>query len=267
MRTVGAMMILLSLAACGGEEPQREGSRDDARRREPAPPPYAPGSRAVATGSSRFAISDTVQTLTGIMVIGEEVEVFRFCGSEEETWVHDRSGGRLSAVMSDLELQPYQSFYVSVRGIVKPPFQAGPGVEYGSRLEVQEVLEASVDVSACEEQAEEVGADASAQEALPMGDAELLASGNEPSWNLNVSARGIVFARMGEDDVIFPYAEATQTNGKRVHSSRIENADDHQIEIVIEESPCSDTMSGARFTHIAEVTFDGHVYRGCARRS
>jgi hypothetical protein len=147
----------LALVACGGGDERNENPTSDTARSRPAPRAFVPGSRAVSEASRSFQISDTVQTLTGIMTWGPEVEIFRQCGASEETWVRDRTSGALERVMRGLELEPYQPFYVTVRGIVKPPFTAGPGVEYGSHLELQEIVQASVEVTRCDEQAGEGG--------------------------------------------------------------------------------------------------------------
>ncbi len=254
------VLAVLGAAGCGASESRPDETEGGAA----AVGDTEPVSAESMTMERRFQIADTVQRLRGIMVMGELVEVMRLCGSSEESWVHDRTG-HIEQAIRDLELEPYQAFFVDLRASVEPPFTAGPGADYRTKLEVAELLEATVDTTRCDQVAQEMSPDAAAQEALPMGDSELMASGNEPFWNVQVSADGIVLARMGEDDIVFPYSQPRVADGRRVYSSSVEAPAAHEIEIVVEEEPCSDTMSGARFTHVAAVTLDGQLFNGCAR--
>jgi uncharacterized membrane protein len=92
--------------------------------------------------------------------------------------------------------------------------------------------------------------------------AEFKALGNEPYWNVEISAGGIVFERLGEGVLNFPYSAPTMSNGRPTYSSR---TSDHSIEIVLEQAACVDNMSGARFDYTARVELDGNGYSGCAK--
>jgi uncharacterized membrane protein len=91
---------------------------------------------------------------------------------------------------------------------------------------------------------------------------EFKALGNEPFWNVEISASGIVFELMGESALDFPYYPAVRSDARRVYSSRTAH---HSIEITIERASCADNMSGARFDYAATVRIDGAEYRGCAK--
>lgn len=115
--------------------------------------------------------------------------------------------------------------------------------------------------------AEGAQSDAEAQEAMPLGEDELRASGNEPFWNVRVSVDGIIFAELGrEPDLVFPYSPARESDGAFAYASLIHTPERHEIEIAVRRRECMDTMSGARFDYEAVVTLDGREYRGCAKR-
>jgi len=108
-------------------------------------------------------------------------------------------------------------------------------------------------------------------DALPEGSdlqvtGEFKALGNEPYWNVEIGELGIVFARMGEDVLVFPYAAPKRTAGTYVYSAVIDEPDPRSIEITIERMRCVDSMSGAQFDYSAAVTLDEQILlRGCAK--
>ncbi len=94
---------------------------------------------------------------------------------------------------------------------------------------------------------------------------EFKALGNEPFWNVEVGATGIVFERLDEEKITFPYAPPQYTAGGYVYSATVVDPVAHSIEIIIERHSCMDSMSGAQFEYSAQVSFDGHEYSGCAK--
>lgn len=99
---------------------------------------------------------------------------------------------------------------------------------------------------------------------------EIRAFGNEPYWSVLISdAGGIVYSRLGEEDIAFPYESPSYSTRDALRSTigPLEDAaGEHTIEIVISEEPCQDTMADTVHPMRAIVMVDGEVLRGCARR-
>jgi len=95
---------------------------------------------------------------------------------------------------------------------------------------------------------------------------EFKALGNEPFWNVEISELAIVFERMGDDVLVFPYAAPERSAGTYVYSALSDEPDPRSIEITIERKRCVDSMSGAQFDYSATVMLDRQVLlRGCAK--
>jgi uncharacterized membrane protein len=107
-------------------------------------------------------------------------------------------------------------------------------------------------------------------ETSPAPASEIRAFGNEPFWSVLISeAGGIVYSRLGEEDVAFPYDSPSYATRDALRSTigPLENAaGEHTIEIVISEEPCQDTMADTVHPMKAIVVVDGEELRGCARR-
>ncbi|MCB0583146.1 MAG: hypothetical protein KDD10_27960 [Phaeodactylibacter sp.] len=86
--------------------------------------------------------------------------------------------------------------------------------------------------------------------------------GNEPFWSVQVKGNEIVFRTPEEGPVSYPYQAPQQRNGHKVFSSKTGGSN---IEVVIREQGCTDTMSGEKFPYTVEVTRDGKKYRGCGK--
>lgn len=95
------------------------------------------------------------------------------------------------------------------------------------------------------------------------------AFGNEPFWNVTLSvADGIVYGRMGEADMRFPYQaphDAAGGSAIRVFGPVLDSTGLHQIEIRISEGDCQDTMADVVHPMRARVVVDGEELVGCAR--
>ena len=139
-------LVGFSLAGCGRSDSD-DGSLSDA--------PEAAIAEPVAEGTVErpdpgLEYSDSTEIFRGTVILGVEVSEFTPCGMSGVTWVRDRSGGGLNRASRELGLEEYQSFYVELRGKLGPPLTAGPGAGYGSLLTVEEVLEASADITRCD---------------------------------------------------------------------------------------------------------------------
>ena len=95
------------------------------------------------------------------------------------------------------------------------------------------------------------------------------AFGNEPFWNVTLSAAdGIVYGRMGETDISFPYQAphgAGSGSAIRVFGPVRDSTAQHEIEVRIYDEECPDTMADVVHPLRASVIVDGEELLGCAR--
>lgn len=95
----------------------------------------------------------------------------------------------------------------------------------------------------------------------------LRAFGNEPFWNVTIAvADSIVYQRMGEADISFPYEASDYVEGDSVLAiGPLHDATGlHQIEIRILGGDCQDTMADIVHPMRALVTIDDEDLSGCA---
>ncbi len=203
--------------------------------------------QAAARQSQPNESERTARAFRGHLVLGHEVRSFKPCGSDQESWVLDRTGGDLSDVYKKLTNQPYQPIYVEVRGLTGPPPRDGFGAEYDNQLTIIQLRRAGVEARGCEED---------------LGGFEFSASGNEPFWNVLISKDAMVFSELAEPRLTFPYAQPRISAGRRGYTSK---NDRRSIEIIIDEVRCIDSMSGEHFSFAAKVVLNGRTYTGCAR--
>jgi len=190
----------------------------------------------------------SIREFRGHLILGHEVRSFKPCGSEQESWILDRTGGDLSDVYRKLANQPYQPIYVEVRGLTGPPPRDGFGAAYDNQLTIMELRRAGVETRGCEED---------------LGGFEFRASGNEPFWNVVISKDAVVFSELDKPPLTFPYAEPRVCAGSWGYSSK---TDGTSIEIFIDEIRCVDSMSGEHFSFAVKVILDGRAYTGCGRK-
>mgnify|MGYP001817060022 FL=1 len=98
---------------------------------------------------------------------------------------------------------------------------------------------------------------------------DLQAFGNEPFWNVTLSASdGIVYGRLGEADISFPYRvphEAADDPATLVFGPVMDNTAQHEIEVQVTSEECPDTMADSIHPMRARVIIDGEELLGCAR--
>jgi len=90
------------------------------------------------------------------------------------------------------------------------------------------------------------------------------AVGNEPGWVLEIESRKMVFVtNYGEDKFVFP--TPMPEIEPEVSATYSASNDGHQIQVIIRQEKCSDTMDGEEFDNRVEATLDGVEYNGCGR--
>jgi len=95
------------------------------------------------------------------------------------------------------------------------------------------------------------------------------AFGNEPFWNVTLSAAdGIVYGRLGEADIAFPYHAPQEVAGDAaslVFGPIRDSTRRHEIEVQVTDEECPDTMAEVIHPMRAKVLVDGEELLGCAR--
>lgn len=88
------------------------------------------------------------------------------------------------------------------------------------------------------------------------------AAGNEPFWSSEVSPKGMVIDRPGEQQsMVLPFLEERLPDGSMSLTSE---ANGHRVELWLAPQRCTDSMSGNLYHLTAELRVDGKVDRGCA---
>ena len=87
------------------------------------------------------------------------------------------------------------------------------------------------------------------------------ASGNEPFWNVSITAKGLVLQRPGEEPLALPYLEEQLPEGRLHFSSE---ADGQRLSLWLAPQRCQDDMSGALRHLSGELRLNGERLTGCA---
>ncbi|MEP5766604.1 MAG: MliC family protein [Halieaceae bacterium] len=88
------------------------------------------------------------------------------------------------------------------------------------------------------------------------------AVGQEPAWQLEIQhdRQMLMIADYGSRRILLPTPEPELLEGYERYSVQDQK---HQLQVDIEHTFCSDSMSGEVFDHRVEVNLDGSLYQGC----
>ncbi|MGD9881730.1 MAG: hypothetical protein AB7F22_09300 [Reyranella sp.] len=90
---------------------------------------------------------------------------------------------------------------------------------------------------------------------------EWIASGNEPSWRLEVTSRDMVMSVLGGlSTQRVPHGGPQKSGGGLEYAS----TDGTDLLVTIDERRCIDNQSGSLFAYVVEVRSEGRTYPGCA---
>lgn len=185
--------------------------------------------------------------VSGHLVWGHESRSFAECGDGREGWVINEAGDELVEVYNELTTTPYQPMFVEVRGEWTDAPTEGFGAEFDQALRITELLRAENEGFGCR---------------LALDGVLFVASGNEPSWRLQIREDGISMRTMGA-----PEETVFAAPGKRGQPPLVtfeSSGADSPIRITLEQRRCVDSMSGARFAWAASVDIGGRQLTGCA---
>lgn len=223
--------VLTVLAGCGEQDapaPQEEN------------PPEAGAGETVSTGP---------RSVRGFLVLGPEVRSLKPCDQDAELWVIPTP--EVTSVYESLSGAAYEAVFVEIDAIVGPPPATGFGADYSGLLTVRSLRRA-------EPSAEGVGCSESLESFA------FRATGQEPFWHLRIGAESIVLSTPSVPETVFAAAEATAVSGGWSYASVSEGPEALTIVATLRRGTCSDTMSGAVYSWIAEVAIGSDDVRGCA---
>lgn len=120
--------------------------------------------------------------------------------------------------------------------------ESGPGAGIGAL----ELRRAAVETAGCRERFDQ---------------REWTATGNEPSWRLEVTARDLMMSVLGGNALPrMPHGGLQKEGGTITYAA----ADGPELLVAISERRCIDSQSGSVFAYAVEVRSEGRSYAGCA---
>lgn len=241
-RVAAWLLAAALLAGCAGDV--RDGRRPDP-------------SEASAGG----AFPDTVRGIVTVQSAGGAA--FRPCGASGVYRVLEEPGADLGVAALGLA-DPGTPLYAELQAQREPAPSDAPGAGLEGVLRVRRWVYLAEDTSGCSRlEARPANAAAETGDAEPLSaDVAWRARGNEPFWMAEVRSDRIVVVRPAVDTVSVPPVEPVAEGQARRWRAETEA---HELDLVLSEEPCVDSMSGSRFGYTATLTLDGEELRGCAR--
>lgn len=122
--------------------------------------------------------------------------------------------------------------------------ETGPGAGIGA----VELRRAAVETAGCRERFDQ---------------REWTATGNEPSWRVEITSRDMMLSVLGgQAPQRVPHAGPDKRGGTVAYVGS--GSDGPDLQVTIDERRCIDSQSGSMFAYAVEVRSEGHSYRGCA---
>jgi uncharacterized membrane protein len=154
--------------------------------------------------------------------------------------LEDRTRGQeLTKALNDLTSgQEGRPMFVEMYG----GRESGPG----AGISALELRRASVETAGCRERFDQ---------------REWTASGNEPSWRLEVTTRDLVMSVLGGNVLPrMPHGGLLKEGDAITYAA----SDGSDLSVTISERRCIDSQSGSVFAYAVEVRSEGRAYNGCA---
>lgn len=218
----------------------------------PATPPPATTPPPAPPAQPAKSVAPRGQEVRGHLSIGAGIEArsFKVCGAKESIWVEDRTDNDLWGTYRQMSQFPNRPLFMIIRGEIQAPPPSGFGAHYPQQLLIYDMRHAATESAGCFDDLSRL---------------EFRASGNEPSWNLEISARGLALTEMGENGkTLFPYSPPRIANGQVSYQSQTGGNNPRSVMVTLQEQPCSDTMADARYSYTARLEVDGRALDGCA---
>lgn len=183
-----------------------------------------------------------MRVLRGHATIGHEVRSFVECDTAREGWILDMTQGDLAGIYETLAGEQYQPVFIEVNGTWRNPPAAGFGADFDAAVVVDRLVRAEREGFGCLDEPSSYS---------------YRASGNEPSWRLDVQGADISLSRMGGSPI-----EATALEMQVEDGSRAITTDGMLIRL--NENRCVDSMSGSVYAWTAELEIGDDHLTGCA---
>lgn len=230
-RVVSPWLVILVLVACGGAD---------------TPLPQESDETEAGEADTMVATSETVR---GFLVLGPEVRSLKPCEMDAELWVIPTED--VVSVYDALSGAEYEAVFVEVDATVGPPPASGFGADYSGLLTIRSLLRA-------EPSTEGVGC----SEALETF--AFRATGQEPFWHLRIGPDAMLLSTPSVPETIFSAAEATAAADGWSYTSVSEGPESLTIVATLRRETCTDSMSGAVYSWVAEVSIGADDVQGCA---
>ena len=183
----------------------------------------------------------------GHLVWGHEGRSFAECGSKRTGWVINESGKGLLEVYQELTSEIYEPLFIEVSGNWADASEQGIGADYPEAIRITEWHRAEREGWGCD---------------LDLENVLFVASGNEPSWRVDILQDHISMRSMDSPgETVFSAPESDEAGGRISFDA---DAAESSIHVILEKQRCVDTMSGSRYEFTATVEAGGRRLDGCA---
>lgn len=100
---------------------------------------YCTGSSVDEPEGSVSTPEPTEAWIRGSLVWGHEVRTFTECGSDQESWIIDETGGQIRQMVETTTSRSYEAVMVEILAVRGPALETGFGADYDHSLVVAEV--------------------------------------------------------------------------------------------------------------------------------
>lgn len=252
MKTAICLWAWLALTACS-QKPEPQSAIDPAHRAETRADKTAelPPTNQLSAGRPEDEEAPAESGLAikrGIASAAGDHGLFRSCDDQAELWLVDEADGALTQLLTE---SGSAEFYVEAygeRGPVPEALKAAKGSAGIFTLEQLLYAAPATEARGCAEASD---------------DFAVAARGNEPFWSVTVSGITMLWKEPETPGgITFNELSAEGAEGTVIYQAAL---GDRKLQLVIEQRPCRDSMSGDFFAFTAKADLDGKEFKGCAR--
>lgn len=245
-RVLPLLLACALLTACPGP---KESTGQPSNSPSPAATPVA---SAVSATPASGATARPASIRRGIFVLGEDYQVFKACGTQEEIWLQDTPAKDLARQYKALHLMDLEPVYVEISGDLVPTGKAeGFAASYKRTLRARKVLTLRPWISngSCFA-------------------TDFVAQGSPPEWSMQVLKGGDVFFKSNEGE--FPvvetlaYSPPKQEGNHWRYAFHFRTPDQEILNADFAEESC--TQAGKHYDFSVKILFRGITYTGCATK-
>jgi uncharacterized membrane protein len=250
-RSLGKAALLcasiLVVCACS----RKDESTPAAPAREPAP--TTPATAAVPADTEppheTSAAESSLSVKRGVVMLAQDRATFRPCDENVELWIVDQTDGLLHEHFASRNAAEPAKVYVEVYAERAPVTEEVPAARaYAGTLVLEDVLYATAgEGRSC---------------GTPQPTYIVVARGNEPFWSVEVTAEQMKWKQPTAPKEITLKSPQTEDAEGAVRYRA--SGEGHELELVIAQQHCKDSMSGEFFAYAAKATLDGKEFNGCA---